>query len=155
MSFNLKVTKGAGMGADFPIDQAEARLGRTADNDIVVKDSGASRSHARVFQKGPRYFVEDMKSANGTKVNNAVINGTSKEVKSGDTITIGEVVFTFSIQDETMLKNPGPATPSRPPRTRPCSRRRPIRPPRSKHPLSPRFPPPPPRTRHTTRTRRC
>src|SRR3954471_6795373 len=94
VAFTLKVTRGAGAGAEFPFDSQEARLGRTADNDIVVKDSGASRSHARVFQKGGRYFVEDLKSANGTKINHNVITG-SKEVKDGDTITIGEVMFTF------------------------------------------------------------
>src|SRR5262245_59434059 len=105
LAFTLKVSKGAGAGAEFPFDAAEARLGRTADNDIVVKDSGASRSHARVYQKGSRYFVEDLKSANGTKVNNAVITG-SKEIKNGDTISIGEVVFTFSFADETLLEPP-------------------------------------------------
>jgi hypothetical protein len=104
--FTLKVTKGAGAGAEFPFDTTEARLGRTADNDIVVKDSGASRSHARVYQKGTRYFVEDLKSANGTKVNSAVLNGASKEVKNGDTITIGEVTFAFSFAEETAEKPP-------------------------------------------------
>src|SRR3954465_4878117 len=99
VAFTLKVTRGAGAGAEFPFDSQEARLGRTADNDIVVKDTGASRSHARVFQKGGRFFVEDLKSANGTKVNGALLNGAMKEVKSGDTITIGEVVFTFSLPE--------------------------------------------------------
>jgi pSer/pThr/pTyr-binding forkhead associated (FHA) protein len=103
--FTLKVSKGAGAGAEFPFEAHEARLGRTADNDIVVKDAGASRSHARVYQKGSRYFVEDLKSANGTKVNNAVITG-SRELKNGDTISIGDVVFTFSFADETILKPP-------------------------------------------------
>ncbi len=106
--FTLKVSKGAGAGAEFPFDTSEARLGRTADNDIVVKDSGASRSHARVFMKGKRYFVEDLKSANGTKVNNAVINA-ARELKPGDTITIGDVEFTFSLGDETVLKAEEPA----------------------------------------------
>lgn len=103
--FTLTVTRGAGAGAEFPFDTNEARLGRTADNDIVVKDAGASRSHARVFQKGPRYFIEDMKSANGTKVNSAVITGV-RELKNGDTITIGEVTFTFTFAQETLLKPP-------------------------------------------------
>src|SRR3954471_3325272 len=106
VAFTLKVTRGAGAGAEFPFDSQEARLRRTADNDIVVKDSGASRSHARVFQKGPRYFIEDLKSANGTKVNAAVITGT-KERKNGDTVTIGEVVFTFSFAEPTVLHGPG------------------------------------------------
>src|SRR5581483_141928 len=119
VTFTLKVTKGPGLGAEFPIDAAEARLGRTADNDIVVKDTGASRSHARVFEKGGKFFCEDTKSANGTKVNASVLNGATKELSSGDTITIGEVVFTFMLPErvstdvnpaildsETVLKNP-------------------------------------------------
>jgi pSer/pThr/pTyr-binding forkhead associated (FHA) protein len=121
VTFTLKVTKGPGLGSEFPTDAAEARLGRTADNDIVVKDSGASRSHARVFEKGGKFFCEDMKSANGTKVNASVLNGAVKELASGDTITIGEVVFTFMLPEkvhtdvnpaiadsETVLKNPPP-----------------------------------------------
>ncbi|MBL8952514.1 MAG: FHA domain-containing protein [Myxococcaceae bacterium] len=103
--FTLKVSKGAGTGAEFPFDTTEARLGRTADNDIVVKDSGASRAHARVFAKGKRYFVEDLKSANGTKVNDALINA-AREIKHGDTITIGDVEFTFTLADETMMRPP-------------------------------------------------
>ncbi len=106
--FLLSVSKGAGQGTEFEFDQPEARLGRTADNDIVVKDSGASRSHARVFSKNGRYFVEDLKSANGTKLNNSVLTG-AKEIKSGDTITIGDVTFTFKVPqkvDATMLAPP-------------------------------------------------
>ncbi|MBK7861622.1 MAG: FHA domain-containing protein [Archangiaceae bacterium] len=102
MPFTLKVSKGAGAGAEFPFDSAEARLGRTADNDIVVKDAGASRSHCRVFQKAGRFYVEDLKSANGTKLNNSVVTGV-KELRSGDTITIGEVAFTFTGVDATMM----------------------------------------------------
>ena len=104
MGFTLKVTKGAGVGAEFPFDQNEARLGRTADNDIVVKDTGASRSHARVFEKGGAYWVEDLESANGTKHNGTLIS-TPKQLKNKDTITIGDVTFTFVMGDETLLKD--------------------------------------------------
>ncbi len=108
MGFVLTVSKGPGQGTDFEFDQAEARLGRTADNDIVVKDSGASRSHCRVFAKGGRFFVEDLKSANGTKLNQAFING-AKELKPGDTITIGDISFSFSVpKNNATLAAPAP-----------------------------------------------
>ncbi len=110
MPFALKVTKGPGEGSEFSFDENEAKLGRTADNDIVVKDSSASRSHCRVFFKGERFFVEDLKSANGTKHNGSLLS-VAKEIRPGDTITIGDVVFTFTLGNDTILKAP----PTRPP----------------------------------------
>ncbi len=107
--FALKVTKGPGEGSEFPFEENEAKLGRTADNDIVVKDSGASRSHCRVYNKGPgRYFVEDLKSANGTKLNGSLLSQ-ARELKSGDKIAIGDVEFTFTIAgvgNDTALHSP-------------------------------------------------
>ncbi len=91
MSFLLRVVSGADEGSEFPFESGEAKLGRTADNDIVVKDGSASRSHARVFEKGGRTFVEDLGSSNGTKVNGAAVKAkTPKEIKPGDHIEIGD-----------------------------------------------------------------
>jgi hypothetical protein len=95
LAFALKVTKGPGVGTEFPFENDEAKLGRTADNDLVVKDSSASRSHCRVYAKNGKFFLEDLKSANGTKLNGALV-AAAKEIKAGDTITIGDIVFTFS-----------------------------------------------------------
>ncbi len=107
--FALKVTRGPGEGSEFSFEENEAKLGRTADNDIVVKDSGASRSHCRVYNKGPgRYFVEDLKSANGTKLNGSLLSQ-ARELKSGDKIAIGDVEFTFTIAgvgNDTALHSP-------------------------------------------------
>ncbi|MFT3841860.1 MAG: FHA domain-containing protein [Myxococcaceae bacterium] len=108
MAFTLTVSKGPGQGTDFEFDQAEARLGRTADNDIVVKDASASRSHCRVYVKNNKFFVEDLKSANGTKLNSKELSG-AREIHSGDLITIGDVVFTFSTplaRSETLAQPP-------------------------------------------------
>jgi hypothetical protein len=102
VAFHLKVSKGAAAGEEFSFTD-EARLGRTADNDVVVKDGAASRSHARVFEKGGRYFVEDLGSANGTRLNNAAVKA-PKELKSGDSIMIGDTVFVFELNlDQTMV----------------------------------------------------
>jgi pSer/pThr/pTyr-binding forkhead associated (FHA) protein len=95
--FTLTVASGPGKKPAFDFNGGEARLGRTSDNDIVVKDGNASRSHARVFEKDGRHFVEDLKSANGTLHNGEVLQGTSAELKDGDTISIGEIEFTFTV----------------------------------------------------------
>lgn len=105
MAFALTVTKGPGAGSEFSFDNNEAKLGRTADNDLVVKDSSASRSHCKLYAKGTRYFLEDLKSANGTKLNGALV-AQPKEIKEGDRITIGDVEFTFSIPSRTETEIP-------------------------------------------------
>ncbi len=92
--FTLRVTTGD-ESEDFSFEGGEAKLGRTADNDVVIKDPSSSRSHARVYEEDGRYFVEDLKSANGTKLNNKSLKA-AMEVRTGDTITIGDVSLEFS-----------------------------------------------------------
>ena len=96
MAFVLKVVSGSDKGSEYPFDGGEAKLGRTADNDVVIKDASASRSHARVFEKGGKYFLEDVGSANGTKVNGAALKPKApRELKPGDKISIGDWAFTL------------------------------------------------------------
>ncbi|MBL8919098.1 MAG: FHA domain-containing protein [Myxococcaceae bacterium] len=105
MAFQLRVSTGAAAGEEYSFTD-EARLGRTADNDVVVKDGAASRSHARVFQKAGKYYVEDLGSANGTRLNNAPVKA-PRELKSGDAIMIGDTVFEVELAlDETMAPAP-------------------------------------------------
>jgi pSer/pThr/pTyr-binding forkhead associated (FHA) protein len=96
VAFVLKVVSGSDKGSEYPFDGGEAKLGRTADNDVVIKDASASRSHARVFEKGGKFFLEDVGSANGTKVNGAALKPKApRELKPGDKISIGEWAFTL------------------------------------------------------------
>ena len=94
MAFVLRVKGGEGEDSRFEFDGVEARLGRTADNDIVVKDTLASRNHARVYERNGICFLEDLQSANGTLHNGAALTG-PMALKSGDELTIGIVTFIF------------------------------------------------------------
>ncbi|MDP1827310.1 MAG: FHA domain-containing protein [Archangium sp.] len=107
MAFTLRVTQVGTEAEEFTFDTGEARLGRTADNDVVIKDPSSSRSHARVYEEEGRFFVEDMKSANGTKLNAKTVKA-PLELKSGDRITIGDVTLEFVTADsnDTVLGAP-------------------------------------------------
>lgn len=107
VAFTLRVTQGPGENDEFSFDGGEARLGRTADNDVVIKDPSSSRSHARVYEDNGAHFVEDLKSANGTRVNDKPVKG-PKAIVSGDTITIGDVVLLFEAPqgNDTMMAPP-------------------------------------------------
>lgn len=103
MAFTLTIAAGPDTGTSFPFDAKQARFGRTADNDVVVKDGSASRAHCRVFEEDHKFFLEDLKSANGTKINGALVSGT-QQLFNGDTITIGDVAFTFTLPDATVMQ---------------------------------------------------
>ena len=107
MAFTLKVSQVGTQVEEFAFESGEARLGRTADNDVVIKDPSSSRSHARVYEEEGRFFVEDLKSANGTKLNTRTVKA-PMEVKSGDRITIGDVTLEFVSPEtnETLLGLP-------------------------------------------------
>ena len=54
-------------------DTAEISFGRSAENDVMVDDSDASRKHALFLRSSAGYQVQDLATSNGTFVNDARI----------------------------------------------------------------------------------
>jgi len=56
-------------GAEFPIG-AEAKIGKSPGNDIVLSPGIISGSHARIYYDNDQscYFIEDLNSRNGTRL---------------------------------------------------------------------------------------
>jgi len=94
MSFQLTIAEGKEAGKEFVFDQSSVVIGRTADCDVILYDPGVSRKHARIFSQGRAYYVEDMGSSNGTKVNGSVVK--KKQLSDGDAVALGPVVFNFT-----------------------------------------------------------
>lgn len=75
---------------------ARIRIGRAADNDVVVPDLLVSRYHAEVRTGSDgRYQVADLGSHNGTYVNGSRLQGRTA-VSEGAVITIGHHAFVLS-----------------------------------------------------------
>ncbi len=75
-----------------------AMIGRTQSADIHLDAPVVSRQHARIARVGNEYWLIDLSSTNGTKVNNQRIS--SVALHDGDIITFGtpaqssiEIVF--------------------------------------------------------------
>lgn len=68
-------------------------IGRRPENQLVLADVAASGRHARIVLEQGQYFVEDLKSSNGTLVNGNRI--TRHALCHGDTITIGRQTMEF------------------------------------------------------------
>jgi len=59
---------------------------------VVLSDKYVSSTHAKIYAKNDKYFLEDLKSTNGTILNGVKING-MVEIFIGDQIQIGSLTF--------------------------------------------------------------
>ena len=73
-------------------------IGRVADNAVQLAVKEASRKHCSLFKDGNAWFVEDLGSSNGTKVNGRKVS--RFELQDGDVITVGLVEMRFLDVDE-------------------------------------------------------
>ncbi len=72
-------------------DLTLVRIGRSADNDVIVDDLLVSRHHAELRRDGENYALIDLNSHNGTFVNGKKIN--RAVITSNDYVTIGHHLF--------------------------------------------------------------
>ncbi len=70
------------------------KIGRTDDNDLVIKNIKVSRNHAKLEKVGGEWFIEDLDSSNGTFINGKKIK--RAKVTPKDVITIGGVPLNLS-----------------------------------------------------------
>lgn len=73
-------------------------IGRSLGSDIRIDDPSVSRKHARIYRKGADYFIKDLQSRNGTKINDVpALPDIPIKLHNGDRIKIGEVELDFEL----------------------------------------------------------
>jgi diguanylate cyclase (GGDEF)-like protein len=83
----LTVVVGLDAGRVVPLRPEETVIGRATSCDLVLPDPGVSRQHARIIRSGGAFFVEDLKSKNGTFVGDQPI--TKRPIEMNVPIRIG------------------------------------------------------------------
>jgi pSer/pThr/pTyr-binding forkhead associated (FHA) protein len=73
-------------------------VGRGAHCSLLLPDETVSPSHCRVFRSrtGSRYWVEDLDSLNGTRVNDREINRRTV-LRDGDRLALGRTTLAFNL----------------------------------------------------------
>jgi pSer/pThr/pTyr-binding forkhead associated (FHA) protein len=81
-------------------------IGRKADNDLVIEDPAVSGHHARIVKIQAVFFLEDLKSTNGTAINGRPI--TRHQLRDADVVTIGQhrLVFQDTVAPSTAAPAP-------------------------------------------------
>jgi len=81
-------------------------IGRKTDNVLVIEDPAVSGHHARIVKIQAVFFLEDLKSTNGTSINGRPI--TRHQLRDADVITIGQhrLVFQESVAPSTAAPAP-------------------------------------------------
>ena len=90
----FEAENGPEAGRRYPLTGDPYILGRHPECDIVIDVGAVSRHHCRVFLEGSEYFCEDLRSRNGTFLNDALIEGPQR-LRHGDRLRICDVVFVF------------------------------------------------------------
>jgi len=80
-------------------------IGRKADNTLAIEDPAVSGHHARIVKVQAVFFLEDLKSTNGTALNGKPI--TRHQLQDADVITIGQHRLLF--QESTTAGTAAPA----------------------------------------------
>jgi len=84
---SLVVIDPSGNRRRVPVDPMPFRIGRAPDSDLIIRDSRASRAHARILTEGGAYWIEDLKSRHGTFINGKKI--TRHALQNSDKIDFG------------------------------------------------------------------
>jgi pSer/pThr/pTyr-binding forkhead associated (FHA) protein len=106
-SARLLPTHGAS-GGPYDLNRPTVLVGRGKDCAIVIHDPSVSRIHAKLTVQGAAVTVEDLRSSNGTWVNERRID--SVELRHGDRVRFGTVGFQFAVEGEELPTVEPPAS---------------------------------------------
>ena len=81
----------------FRLERPVINIGRDLANDIAIRDSQVSRYHLRLTLQGQEYYLQDLDSSNGTRIN-GVQMAERVLLNDGDLIALGEsILLTYDL----------------------------------------------------------
>ncbi|MEM7800040.1 MAG: FHA domain-containing protein [Chloroflexota bacterium] len=96
-------SQGIAQGTNFGLKPVTS-IGRGAGNVVVLTDTFASTEHALITKRGPRWWIEDLGSSNGTLLNDQSLSGPTI-ITSGDIVMIGSTKLRVELEPATISIN--------------------------------------------------
>lgn len=85
----LVIADEEGTTRSINLDGSEVRLGRHAECAVHLDERNVSRKHARIFLQGEAYWIEDLGSYTGTRINGSAVTE-PQPLRDGDIVEIGD-----------------------------------------------------------------
>ena len=92
MNAKLVIVGGDAKSTSVSLKRLPATIGRAREATITLPHALVSRQHCEIFENDDQLFVKDLKSLNGTYVNNQKISD-STPLLDGQLLTLGNVTF--------------------------------------------------------------
>ncbi len=89
----LRYKTASGESVEYVLAADPVTVGRSSEDTIVLEDERSSRVHFEIRPWDDEYILKDLKSRNGTYVNETLCGVVV--LKVGDQIRIGSTTFTF------------------------------------------------------------
>lgn len=91
----LTIESGPDAGHKYRANDKAVRLGRSPDNDVILRDPATSGHHARLERRGDAFWLVDLGSTNGTFVNGESVQ--ERQLNNGDRLTVGQNSVQFTL----------------------------------------------------------
>lgn len=98
----LIVIAGPKAGSEYTLGNGTISVGRGADNQIVIPDLSVSRHHVTFEKTAQGFWVRDLGSGNGTRVNGKDVK--DHALRHGDEVAIGDSVLRFVEEGGVVVK---------------------------------------------------
>ena len=95
----IRFLAGPFAGKEFSISDTSTSIGRSREADILVSDTLLSRQHARVYLDKDQWFIEDLKSSNGTWIGGREVKEAC-EIKNFQRIRAGNSMFEVEFRNQ-------------------------------------------------------
>ena len=86
-------------GKEFPVDEKVVSLGRSKESDLVIGDTLLSRKHAQISLKDDKWYIEDLKSSNGTWISGRQVKE-PVEIENYQRVRAGNSLFEIEFCQE-------------------------------------------------------
>jgi diguanylate cyclase (GGDEF)-like protein len=111
------IATGTERSGSFVINGNTAQIGRGLANEINLKQASVSRNHAKIYKHDEQYYIEDLRSKNGTWINgHAIESGQKVQVQEGIPIALGNVLVSvgkkcsqYGLANQHLISTPPPA----------------------------------------------
>ncbi len=77
--------------------QGDILIGRDPECEVILDDAAASAHHARLTYHHNQWWLEDLQSTNGTRLNNEMVQ-TATIVVNGDTLQCGQTAIIVNLE---------------------------------------------------------